>query len=282
MHTNIAQVISRMHVIANAEDSRDGVRSFNFVYQRLTKEIRDRLATGFFEDDAFVEYFVMIFAKRYFAAVDADSEGQRVDAAWRPLFDHRFDRRVFDLQFALAGMNAHVNHDLPLALIAACDAQGTSPQAASVESDFVKVNILIEEVESATRRSLLVDLQNELRPVPDPLLHLIGTWSVIAARHAGWGRAQVLWFMRNNASMFQTIAAISSKETGMVSRQLLTPLATTTNADDIHLGRKGSIHNEVDVDRRSPTWYRSSLAEFLDKLKNRGKLILNRKPRPIT
>ena len=40
--------------------------------------------------------------------------------AWQPLFERRADPGIEPIQFALAGMNAHINHDLPLAVVATC------------------------------------------------------------------------------------------------------------------------------------------------------------------
>jgi hypothetical protein len=36
------------------------------------------------------------------------------------------------VQFALAGMNAHINHDLPLAMVSTCTALGTAPDVGRI------------------------------------------------------------------------------------------------------------------------------------------------------
>ena len=51
------------------------------------------------------------------------------------------DPRIAPIQFALAGMNAHINHDLPLALVSICQARSVelgrdSPQ----RRDYLKIN----------------------------------------------------------------------------------------------------------------------------------------------
>jgi hypothetical protein len=38
---------------------------------------------------------------------------------------------VAPIQFALAGMNAHINRDLPLALVATCTARKVAPRRGS-------------------------------------------------------------------------------------------------------------------------------------------------------
>ena len=46
---------------------------------------------------------------------------------WRVLFEQRENGRIARVQFALAGVNAHINHDLCAAIVATCEAMGTPP-----------------------------------------------------------------------------------------------------------------------------------------------------------
>ena len=52
---------------------------------------------------------------------------RRVPKAWAPLFERRHDHSVLPIQFALAGMNSHIAHDLPVALVATCRQLDTRP-----------------------------------------------------------------------------------------------------------------------------------------------------------
>jgi hypothetical protein len=45
-----------------------------------------------------------------------------LSSAWRPLVERRALPGIEPVQFALAGMNAHTNHDLPVAMVTACTA----------------------------------------------------------------------------------------------------------------------------------------------------------------
>jgi Family of unknown function (DUF5995) len=47
--------------------------------------------------------------------------------AWKPLFEARFATGIAPVQFALAGMNAHINRDLSIVVCEACAARGTEP-----------------------------------------------------------------------------------------------------------------------------------------------------------
>ena len=166
----------------------------------------------------------MIFADRYFAAVDDDAAGRRVDAAWRPLFKQRADRRVHAAQFVVAGMNAHINHDLALAVVDTCAAEGTAPDEGSVADDFRRVNEVLEELEAEIRRTLLAGLERELGDRLEPFVNLLGSWSIGRAREAAWVRAEVLWRLRAEPPLYRELVAISAKTTGMTGRHLLIPL----------------------------------------------------------
>ncbi|MFF1796891.1 DUF5995 family protein, partial [Kitasatospora sp. NPDC058263] len=112
----------------------------------------------------------VVFAGRYLLALDAEAAGRPVPACWRPLFALRAHRGVHPLQFALAGMNAHIQHDLPLAVLDACRRLGCGPER--LAGDYHRVNDLLAGVETAVREQLM--------PGPDaleraePLTHLLG------------------------------------------------------------------------------------------------------------
>lgn len=223
MAGTIHDVIDRMRAIAEATVPGDGVGYFNGVYLRTTRAILDRLGTGFFEDDGFVERFDVVFADLYFDAIDDDAAGRRLDAAWRPLFTRRADRRVHALQFVVAGMNAHIGHDLELAVVRICAAEGTHPLSGSIPADFHRITDVLEAIESQVRLSLLTEAERELGRLFEPLAHLVGSWSIARARQGAWIRAQILWQLRDTA-LFDQAVAISASTVGMTGRHLLTPL----------------------------------------------------------
>jgi Family of unknown function (DUF5995) len=221
--STIDDVINRMQSIADSTAPEDGVGVFNMVYQRTTVAIRDKFGTGFFDDDAFMERFDIVFANRYFDAVDADTAGRPLNAAWRPLFARRSDRRLHAVQFAVAGMNAHINHDLALAVVRICAAEHTHPLAGSIPADYRRVTDVLEEIEAEIQRALDADVGHELGQQLEPLRHLIASWSIGQARQAAWVRAQVLWQLRDTP-LFHEAVAVSASTVGMTSRHLLTPL----------------------------------------------------------
>ncbi|MET0865511.1 MAG: DUF5995 family protein, partial [Nakamurella sp.] len=210
--------------IVDALGQEDGVGCFAAVYLRTTVAVRERLGTGFFADDDFVEKLDVVFAGHFFAAVDADASAAPVDHAWRALFESRADRRVQAIQDVLAGMNAHINHDLALSVVGVCTVGGTEPSEGTIHQDYLKINQVLAAIEADVRRELVADLQLEFPGAVEPLLHLLSSWSIDAARDAAWVKAQALWALRQIPVLFDQVVAISSRSTGLVTRQLLTPL----------------------------------------------------------
>ena len=92
----------------------------------MTREVAAQAVAGAFADEASLITLDVGFAGLYFVAVDLDARGAAVPHAWASLFGARGRKGVAPIQFALAGLNAHINHDLALALNTACDQRGVA------------------------------------------------------------------------------------------------------------------------------------------------------------
>ncbi|MFI5530355.1 DUF5995 family protein [Kitasatospora sp. NPDC051853] len=216
----VDQVIERMRQLRAALPEDDGVAVFNAMYLTVTELIGQRLTAGFFDDPVFMAELDARFAGRYLAAVETAAAGGRPAACWRPLFELRGHRGVHPLQFALAGMNAHIENDLPLSVVDTCRALGRGPER--IERDYLRVNTLLAQVEDQVRDELLGG-PDEL-DLADPLMHVIGVWSIDRARDAAWASTLALWELRGIPFVRGAFADTLSGSVGMVSRALLTPL----------------------------------------------------------
>jgi hypothetical protein len=93
------------------------LRVFLSTYQRTTKAVGDAVQTASFEDPDWVERWDVAFAELYLVALDAElNGGDTVSRPWRLAFTAPPDLRP--LRQVLLGINAHVNYDLPQALLA--------------------------------------------------------------------------------------------------------------------------------------------------------------------
>ncbi len=140
----IDDVIERMTVLAD-ELRRDGDArlAFHATYLRTTQAVAAALRAGAFEDTDWVDRWDVAFARLYLDALDADRRGDPVPEPWAVAFaaaaaqpDLRAVRHV------LLGMNAHINYDLPQALLAVIsDAEFGDPEVlARREADHRQID----------------------------------------------------------------------------------------------------------------------------------------------
>jgi hypothetical protein len=221
------QVVRRMRTVGSRLPQGDGVAVFNRVYLRVTEEVALRLAgEGFTTSETSAELAVR-FAGRYLDAVESVFQGRRGPACWRPLFESRGRPGVSPVQFALAGINAHVGYDLALALVETCAARRVRPQR--LEEDFDRVGELLAGLEERVREELMPG--PDLLDAADPLTHLVSAWSLRAAREGAWGAFRGLWGLRRFPGLTEEFTERLDAGVGLVGRFLLTPLGHCPGTD---------------------------------------------------
>ncbi|MGV9315249.1 DUF5995 family protein [Streptomyces sp. NPDC003691] len=214
-----ADVAGRMRALDARWPARDGVAVFNRVYLTVTEELGRRIARGGFSDRRSAAVLGTLFAERYLTAVERAESGGRPPACWRPLFQYRRHPGVRPVQFALAGINAHIGHDLALAVLDACAALDCAPEA--LEKDFDRVGEVLVLLEERIREELMPG--PDLLEIADPLTHLVGVWSLERARDAAWSAAGLLWGIRELPGLAAEFTERLDTGVGLVGRCLLTP-----------------------------------------------------------
>ncbi|MDG4665693.1 DUF5995 family protein [Mycobacterium sp. 236(2023)] len=145
--TSVDDVVANFDVIIDwAITAKNGLGYFPTVYKRATLAIRDKIEQGdYFDDNDRMTRFDIIFAQRYFDALNAYFHPQAYDApthTWQWCFDgHEYpepDDPIM-LQHMLTAVNSHVNLDLG---IAAAMAAGDEP-IARLKKDFNRINDLL-------------------------------------------------------------------------------------------------------------------------------------------
>jgi hypothetical protein len=220
----IDEVVSLMQQIDDALDKNDGLKWFNLLYLMVTREIGNHPPAVGWAAPAWVTRLDVVFAGLYFQAV-ANSLGNRgaVPSSWQALFEARFRPGIERIQYALAGMNAHINHDLALALLQTDQDLGVTAAAASPEhSDYQQVNDTLEEVLPQALRVLATGLLGELAEDTGTIGKLLAIWNVRVARDLAWDFADHL---RTLSGLARTVALTAQdKLTGALGRSLLLPL----------------------------------------------------------
>jgi hypothetical protein len=133
--------------------STDATGYFAALYSRVTSRIGAAIRAGTFADGPALDAFATRFATFY---VDAFREPSSRPRSWAAAWDVATDSRLLIVQHLLLGINAHVNHDLPLAVVAAADERG---DLASIRPDFDAVN----DVLAATYVDVVADLDRVSR-----------------------------------------------------------------------------------------------------------------------
>lgn len=220
----IAAVVGRMQAVANQLAASDGVARFNHLYLEVTQAVDAAAQATSFEDVAFMTALDIDFAGLYFNALDASNAGQAVSRCWAPLFASRADQRIAPIQFALAGMNAHINHDLSLALVSTWIGRGVSPRRDSAQyRDFVKVNGLLSQVEARAKAEFRAGLVQVADEVLGRVDDIVAMWSIEEARSAAWTHAEMLWTVRGHADLIAAFEDTLDGTVGLASRGLLVP-----------------------------------------------------------
>jgi len=219
--TSVAQAIARMEAIDTALPATDGIACFNRMYLGVTTEVDSRISAGFFADPVFMAQLDVAFANLYFAAAGALGDLAAVPAAWLPLAQRRDVPGIEPIQFALAGMNAHNNHDLPLAVASTCEALATAPEDGPHFADYQKVDQLLDAAEQSVRQSFETAAElaadRHLAAVAD----LIGNWSINDARDLAWTNSLLLWALRDDQIARGLFLDTLAASTALASRLLL-------------------------------------------------------------
>ena len=222
----IADVVAVMTAIDQTLPDQDGVKWFNRLYLRTTERVRDALRTATFNDPDFLAQLDVVFANQYFAALVAGmAQPSAAPSAWRPLLEVRHTAGIARLQFALAGMNAHINRDLPDGVVQTFTAMGGDLLTADArEQDFENLNPILEQVEHEVKAEFTPGLIGVLDEAGGPVDDALAMWKLRSARAAAWTNAQVLWGLRHTPRLRNRFFDRLDGLVGLSGRGLLIPL----------------------------------------------------------
>jgi hypothetical protein len=216
----IADVIARMEAIDALLPPNDGLKWFNRLYLMVTQEVDLHPPGGAWQSPVWLTRLDVVFAGLYFSAVSDFVDGTAPPSAWSALFEARYRTGIDRIQFALAGMNAHINHDLALALLATDAALNVVPVPGSPQfNDYQSVNELLNTVMPAALTMLATDTLGVLAQDSGKVGRLLAFWDICRARDLAWDFANQL---RSLAGLARD-AALTSQDalTGVVGRAIL-------------------------------------------------------------
>ncbi len=157
-------------------------------YQISLASATVHLDSGRFTHPGAMRQYFTAFANRYRLALSRWLAGAPVAAPWRIAFEVASDGQAAHWRDLLLGINAHINHDLPLA---ARDA-GLDLGSAGVYRDHMRINDALFEATPEIRHAMV----RQLRPLARPAAWLCGPLidarvgrSLQLARRLAWRQA---------------------------------------------------------------------------------------------
>jgi hypothetical protein len=219
--TSVPGAIARMQAIGAALPAADGFACFNRMYLDVTSQVYSQLGQGFYADPAFMTELDVNFANLYFAAADVTGAPAAVPVAWRPLAERRAEAGIEPIQFALAGMNAHINHDLPVAVVSTCTALATSPEAGQHYADYQKVDRLLDAAEQSIRQSFESAPELAVDHHLSAVATLTCNWTMNSSRDLAWNNSLLLWALRDDPFERGLFLGSLAATTATASRMLL-------------------------------------------------------------
>ena len=227
--SSIDEVLSIMTAIDGRLPDSDGVKWFNRLYLQVTRSVRHAISGPAFRDARFMTQLDIVFANQYFAAIAAgEVDVSRAPSAWRPLLRARSSGGIARLQFALAGMNAHINRDLPQGIVQVFEALGGDPTTDQARrQDFDSVNDLLERVEAEVKADFSVGAIAVADDLAGRADDVAAMWKVSAARHAAWTNAEVLWTLRLTPHIREAFFDKLDGLTGLAGKGLLVPVSSS-------------------------------------------------------
>ena len=222
---DIDDVINILQAIDGVLPSTDGLKWFNLLYLMVTREIHNSPPAAGWRNPQGITRLDVVFAEMYFVTIgNFIRQSAPTPSSWQALFEARHQAGVERIQFALAGMNAHINHDLSLALLQTDIEFNIIPTLNSPEhDDFEHVNNILEAVLPHALNALADGgIIGEIAQDTGMVGRLLAIWNVRQARDLAWNFADHL---RGLTGVRRQVALMAQdKLTGALGRSLLLPL----------------------------------------------------------
>jgi len=201
---------------------------FNKFYLSITTSVLERLYAGRFADPAFLSRLDVEFAARYFDALRGWSEASACcPRVWAVLFGRIAGPDCRPLPAAAAGVHAHLNFDLPFALVTTFDHLGSDPiDGSDQHHDYLQIN----QIFAAAIPQLRPGYLEKWQLLSDTMNGDLDDWwqgeTVDYTRNVAWRNAQRLWSIRHDQSGTARERKRLDGNAASLSRLLLSPMGS--------------------------------------------------------
>jgi hypothetical protein len=233
--SSIPDVIASLTALDLALPDSDGLKWFNWLYLTVTKAVDLSIGTqpgtqpqnsSAWNCPAWLTRLDVVFAGLYLDALAQWlTPGETAPKCWQVLFRARNDARLARIQFALAGMNAHIDHDLCVAVVQTCREFSVEPLHLSPQyRDYSAVNDLLDGIVSTAKKELLVGLLGDNLPSLNLVENLAAMWGLRATREFAWTNAELLWHAQGVPGLAERLLDGLDDSGELAGRGLLAPV----------------------------------------------------------
>lgn len=202
---------------------RDRRGVFATAYLEITRAIGAALEGEVFDDPIWTGRYLICFANLYRRALLACETGDTgtMPKSWRIAFDAAREGSGLVLQHLMLGINAHINHDLALAL----GEVGIDPERPRRYDDHTKVNEVLERATVNLKR----EVSRKHAPILERLDWIAGRFddeatkfSIPKAREHAWSFAVALAGARSEAER-ELLKRTLDEQASVLARLILAP-----------------------------------------------------------
>ena len=233
-------------------EAQDRRAIFATAYVNITRELKGRIDAGRFNDPPWVTRYVIAFANLYRSALAAfvADEMVSVPKAWQLSFETAKAGTAVVVQDLVLAINAHINHDLPVALLEV----GVDPDRESRYADHTAINDALRDTTALVEdrvTSMYAPALSILGKLAEGLIEGVTNFSFEKAREAAWAHGLSLINARSGEERRQTLAQID--DTSSALGRLV--LASVPANPALHAALKL-------IERVTPWWSYVTLAEI--------------------
>lgn len=213
--------LERVEAHCLARRDRRGV--FATAYLQITRALEAEIAREGFRDPAWTGRYLVEFGNLYRQALLACERGETaaIPKAWRIAFDAAREGRGLVIQHLVLGINAHINHDLALAL----GRVGIDPERSGRYEDHTRVNAVLEASTAALKSQVSrrhAPLLQRLDWVAGRLDDDLTRFSIPRARDHAWSFAVAI-AGAHGASERELLLRALDEQAAVLARLVLSP-----------------------------------------------------------
>ena len=203
----------------------DGLACFDYLYTIITKNVlrcvrKSDLTPDYpeFRDPEFMAVFDIAFANRYLNGIGWGEPQTWQPKCWKALLDNRQASHISPLIFAVAGVNAHVNFDLPFAVVSACAQLGQELDSGTHHDDYQLINQIFAEHMQQLRQHF----ENRFEKGFDTawvsrVENMLGDLVVKFSRDMAWNKAKQLWPVHRDEAQMTKLAQSRDRWVALVN-----------------------------------------------------------------